>query len=64
MSADRPTPKQETALYRLRQLSEDGNSVTAGVKATAARLGAAERTMWRRLSRPGRPRPRFALSPT
>ncbi|MFC4005944.1 hypothetical protein ACFOY2_01830 [Nonomuraea purpurea] len=65
MSGSRPTPEQwEAALYRLRQLSDQGRSVTAEVKATAARLGVAERTVWRRLSRPRRPRPRFTLSPT
>ncbi|MEV5560388.1 hypothetical protein AB0L44_42675 [Nonomuraea wenchangensis] len=46
MSGSRPTPEQwEAALYRLRHLSDDGKSVTAEVKATAARLGVAERTV-------------------
>lgn len=61
----RPTSQQwETALDRLREMTARGESITAEVAATAARLGVTQRTVWRRLSRPPRPRPRFALSPT
>ncbi|HEX4815376.1 MAG TPA: transposase family protein [Nonomuraea sp.] len=38
--------------------------MSAEVAATAAALGVAERTVWRRMSSSPAPRPRFALSPT
>jgi putative transposase len=61
----RPTSQQwETALDRLRELTARKESITAEVAATAARLGVTDRTVWRRLSCPPRPRLRFALSPT
>lgn len=52
----------DAGLHRLRRLADRGESITAEVSATAAALGVSERTVWRRLGSPPRPRPRFRLS--
>lgn len=52
----------DAALHRLRRLDDRGECITAEVSAVASALGVSERTVWRRLGSPPRPRPQFRLS--